>query len=158
MPILFVGVQVFGAAGWTWSTGSVSRVSCLAYSLALYTATIGPLAHMQAERRAFWILRSVPVPLERLLAAKARAWAAIIGGIAAVAFFPLAFAAPAPAVNRFVAGMLVVVGASWMSYLAVAMAASRARSTPSCSWAASTTSSSSAAPPSGWRASCSTCS
>ena len=30
---------------------------------------------MQAERRAFWILRTVPVPLARLLAAKARAWA-----------------------------------------------------------------------------------
>jgi hypothetical protein len=126
MPILFVGVQVFGAAGWTWSTGSIGRVSCLAYSLALYTATIGPLAHMQAERRAFWILRSVPVPLERLLAAKARAWAAIVGGVAAVAFFSLVFAVPAPGVNRLVAGLLVVVGGAWMSYLAVAMAASGA--------------------------------
>ena len=43
--------------------------------------TIGPLTHMQAERRAFWILRTVPVPLGRLLAAKARAWAVIVGGI-----------------------------------------------------------------------------
>jgi hypothetical protein len=126
MPILFVGVQVFGAAGWSWSTGSLGRVSCLAYSLALYMATIGPLAHMQAERRAFWILRSVPVPLERLLAAKARAWAVIVGGIATVAFFPLAFAVPAPGFTRLVAGLLVVVGAAWMSYLAVAMAASGA--------------------------------
>src|SRR6185312_13562619 len=50
MPAIFVGVQIFGAAGWTWSTASLVRVSCLSYSLALYMATIGPLTHMQAER------------------------------------------------------------------------------------------------------------
>ena len=94
MPILFVGVQIFGAAGWSWSTGSLSRVSCLAYSLALYMATIGPLTHMQAERRAFWILRTVPVPLGRLLAAKARAWAVLVGATAVLAFVPLSFAMP----------------------------------------------------------------
>ena len=63
MPVIFVGIQIFGAAGWSWSTASLPRVSCVAYSLALYMATIGPLTHMQAERRAFWILRTVPVPL-----------------------------------------------------------------------------------------------
>ena len=81
MPVIFIGVQIFGAAGWGWTTANLGRISCLAYSLALYMGTIGPLTHMQAERRAFWILRTVPVPLGRLLAAKARAWAVIVGGI-----------------------------------------------------------------------------
>src|SRR4029079_7293516 len=36
MPVIFVGVQVFGAAGWGWTTANLGRISCLAYSLALY--------------------------------------------------------------------------------------------------------------------------
>ena len=63
MPVIFIGVQIFGAAGWSWTTAAWTRISCFAYSLALYMGTIGPLTHMQAERRAFWILRTVPVPL-----------------------------------------------------------------------------------------------
>jgi hypothetical protein len=123
MPAIFVGVQIFGAAGWSWSTASLPRVSCLAYSLALYMATIGPLTHMQAERRAFWILRTVPVPLERLLAAKARAWAAIVGGAAAFVFGGLALVMPsAPPSAVVTAAALVVGGAVAMSFLAVAMA------------------------------------
>ena len=94
MPAIFVGVQIFGAAGWAWSTASLARVSCLSYSLALYMTTIGPLTHMQAERRAFWILRAVPVPLGRLLAAKARAWAALVGATAAVTFTTLCLLMP----------------------------------------------------------------
>ena len=39
-------------------------------------ATIGPLTHMQAERRAFWILRTVPVPLGQ----PARGQGARLGG------------------------------------------------------------------------------
>jgi len=49
-------------------------------------ATIVPLAHMGAERRAFWILRTVPVPLGRLLAAPPRVPAAAreeLGGLRA---------------------------------------------------------------------------
>ena len=65
MPVIFIGVQVFGAAGWGWTTANLGRISCFAYSLALYMGTIGPLTHMQAERRAFWILRTVPVPLSQ---------------------------------------------------------------------------------------------
>ena len=107
MPAIFVGVQIFGAAGWAWSTASLARVSCLSYSLALYMTTIGPLTHMQAERRAFWILRAVPVPLGRLLAAKARAWAVIVGATAAVTFAALCFLMPpAP-----LAAVIVVRGA-----------------------------------------------
>ena len=123
MPAIFVGVQIFGAAGWTWSTASLTRVACLSYSLALYMATIGPLTHMQAERRAFWILRAVPVPLGRLLAAKARAWAVIVGGTAAVTFTALVFLMPpAPGPAVLAAGLLVAGGAAAMSFLAVAMA------------------------------------
>ena len=124
MPAIFVGIQIFGSAGWTWSTASLGRISCLAYSLALYMATIGPLTHMQAERRAFWILRTVPVPLARLFAAKARAWAVVVGGAAAFAFLPLALVMPpAPLGSVVIAGLLVVVGATSMTFLAIAMAA-----------------------------------
>jgi hypothetical protein len=123
MPAIFVGVQIFGAAGWTWSTSTLGRVSCLSYSLALYMATMGPLAHMQAERRAFWILRTVPVPLGRLLAGKARAWAGIVGAVAAVTFVALvALMPPAPWPEILGAGLLVTGGAVAMSFLAVAMA------------------------------------
>ena len=127
MPAIFVGIQIFGSAGWTWSTASLARISCLAYSLALYMATIGPLTHMQAERRAFWILRTVPVPLGRLFAAKARAWSLVVGGAAAFAFLPLALVMPPAAVGSIgrvvVAGLLVVGGAVSMTFLAIAMAA-----------------------------------
>lgn len=124
MPAIFVGIQIFGSAGWTWSTASLGRISCLAYSLALYMATIGPLTHMQAERRAFWILRTVPVPLGKLFAAKARAWSVVVGGAAAFAFLPLALVMPpAPVGSVVIAGLLVVGGAVSMTFLAIAMAA-----------------------------------
>jgi hypothetical protein len=123
MPVIFIGVQVFGAAGWEWATASLERVSKFAYSLALYMGTIGPLTHMQAERRAFWILRTVPVPLGRLLAAKARAWAIIVGGIAALSFAVLVVSVPhASVAEKLAAGLLVTVGAAGMAFLAVAMA------------------------------------
>jgi hypothetical protein len=123
MPVIFIGVQIFGAAGWSWTTGSLERISWLAYSLALYMGTIGPLTHMQAERRAFWILRTVPVPLGQLLAAKGRAWAIIVGGIAALAFAVLSVSVPhASIAERLAAGVLVTVGAAGMAFIAVAMA------------------------------------
>jgi hypothetical protein len=123
MPVIFIGVQIFGAAGWGWTTGNLTRVSCFAYSLALYMGTIGPLTHMQAERRAFWILRSVPVPLASLLAAKARAWAIIVGGIAAAVFTIMSVSVPGVSVaTRLAAGVLVTAGAAGMSFVAVAMA------------------------------------
>ena len=90
-------------------------------------ATIGPLAHMQAERRAFWILRAVPVPLGRLLAAKARAWSLLIAGIALLAFVPLSLAVTGPPVGAVVSEALLVVGGGvGMSFLAVAVGASAA--------------------------------
>jgi len=127
MPVIFIGVQIFGAAGWSWTTGSLERISCFAYSLALYMGTIGPLTHMQAERRAFWILRTVPVPLARLLAAKARAWAVIVGGMAAVVFAVMSLSLhDVPVAARVGAGLLVTAGAAGMSFVAVAMASAGA--------------------------------
>ena len=123
IPFIFIGVQIFGAVGWEWTTASLQRISRFAYSVAVYMGTIGPLTHMQAERRAFWILRTVPVPLARLLAAKARAWAIIIGVIAAVIFAVMSVSVPNTSVGaRLVAGLLVIVGAAGMSFVAVAMA------------------------------------
>ena len=85
--------------------------------------TIGPLTHMQAERRAFWILRTVPVPLSQLLGAKARAWAIIVGGIAAMVFAVMSLSVPnASVAERLAAGLLVTAGAAGMSFIAVAMA------------------------------------
>ena len=123
MPVIFIGVQIFGAAGWSWTTGNLDRIACLAFSLALYMGTIGPLTHMQAERRAFWILRTVPVPLGHLLAGKARAWAIIIGAIAAAAFAVLSVSVPnVDLADRLVAGLLVTAGSAGMCFVAVAMA------------------------------------
>ena len=123
MPVIFVGVQIFGAAGWSWSTESVRRVSYLSFSLCLYLATIGPLAHMQSERRAFWILLTVPVPLGRLMAAKARAWSAIVGGVAVLVFLGLSLGAPPVGAGVFAGtALLVVGGAVGMTWLAVALA------------------------------------
>ena len=86
MPFLFVGVQVFGAAGMEAFAGGPARAGLLAYSLAAYLATLGPLPHMQGERRAFWILRSVPVPLQQIMWGKVKAWLWVIVGVGVVAF------------------------------------------------------------------------
>jgi hypothetical protein len=127
MPIIIVGVQLFGALGWAWSTANLVRVSHVAFSLSLYMATIGPLTHMQAERRAFWILRTVPVPVGRLLAAKARAWSVIVGGLAIAAYAVMSLGSPPAGVLAWLDGALVVVGGSVaMTWLAVALAASAA--------------------------------
>ena len=124
MPAIFVGIQIFGSAGWTWSTASLGRISCLAYSLALYMATIGPLTHMQAERRAFWILRTVPVPLRqpvrrqgpRLVGRGGRRRGVCLRAAGGVM-------SPAPFGSVVAAGLLVVGGAVSMTFLAIAMAA-----------------------------------
>ncbi|HVZ72167.1 MAG TPA: hypothetical protein VHJ20_07315 [Polyangia bacterium] len=127
MPIIVVGVQLFGAAGWSWSTANLDRVSHLAFSITLYMATIGPLAHMQAERRAFWILRTVPVSVGQLLAAKAKAWSIIVGGTALLVFGVLSLGLPhVELVSWLGAALAVVVGAVGMSWLAVALAAGAA--------------------------------
>jgi hypothetical protein len=127
MPVIFVGVQLFGALGWAWTTASLDRVSHLAFSLAVYMMAIGPLAHMQAERRAFWILRAVPVSVGRLLAAKARAWSVVVGGLALLVYVVMSAGAPVPTAGAWIDGALVTVGgAVGMTWLAVALAAGAA--------------------------------
>jgi hypothetical protein len=127
MPIIFVGIQLFGAAGWDWSTATVSRVSHVAFSLTLYMATIGPLAHMQAERRAFWIMRTVPISVSGLLAAKAKAWSIVVGGTALLAFLVLSTGVPHLNLREWlVTGGDVVCGAVGVTWLAVALAAGAA--------------------------------
>jgi hypothetical protein len=127
MPVIFVGVQLFGTAGWEWSTATLARVSHVAFSLTLYMVTIGPLAHMQAERRAFWIMRAVPVSVGRLLAAKAKAWSVVIGGVALLAFGVLSLGTPALTVGAWLGGALVVVvGAVGVTWLSIALAAGAA--------------------------------
>jgi hypothetical protein len=127
MPVIFVGVQLFGTAGWEWSTATLARVSHVAFSLTLYMVTIGPLAHMQAERRAFWIMRAVPVSVGRLLAAKAKAWSVVIGGVALLAFGVLSLGTPNLTVGAWLGGALVVViGAVGVTWLSIALAAGAA--------------------------------
>jgi hypothetical protein len=127
MPIIFVGVQLFGAAGWAWSTATLARVSHVAFSLTLYMVTIGPLAHMQAERRAFWIMRTVPVSVSGLLAAKAKAWSVVIGAMALTTFSILSLGTPQLTVAGWLGSALVVVGgAVGLSWLAIALAAGAA--------------------------------
>jgi membrane protease YdiL (CAAX protease family) len=122
-PIIFVGIQIFGAAGWDWSTANLRRVAALSFSLCLYMATIGPLAHMQAERRAFWILRTVPVSIGRLMFVKARAWALALGGLAGVSFLVLsAGVTGASSVDRLALALWVAVGAGGMAFIAVGLA------------------------------------
>ncbi len=123
LPIIFIGVQTFGAAGWSWSTGSVQRVALLTFSLCAYMATLGPLAHMQAERHSFWILRSVPVSMGRLMAGKARAWSGILAAVAAVTFVGLVAGVPGATPGEVVGfGALVVGGIVGVACLAIAVA------------------------------------
>jgi hypothetical protein len=127
LPLLFVGVQIFGSAGWAWSTGSVTRLGVCAYSLAAYAATFGPLVHLEAERRAFWILRAVPVPLARLFGAKAAFWAAVLAGFALATYLTLALAADLPfAGEGLVLAFLCPLGAALVAFLAVGLGASEA--------------------------------
>ena len=84
LPVIFIGIQIFGSVGWSWTTAHASAHRRARYSLAAYMATFGPLGHMEAERAAFWLLRVAPVSLGRLLAWKALFWSAIVGGAAGV--------------------------------------------------------------------------
>jgi hypothetical protein len=122
-PVIFVGIQIFGAAGWAWSTASLQRVAVLSFSLCLYMATIGPLVHMQAERRSFWILRTVPVSIGRLMFAKARAWALVLGVLAAGTFLSLSAGVPGATLpERLALAGWVAAGAAGMAFVAVGLA------------------------------------
>ncbi len=122
-PIIFVGIQIFGAAGWTWSTASLQRVAVLSFSLCLYMATIGPLVHMQAERRSFWILRTVPVSIGRLMFAKARTWALVLGVLSSGTFLSLSAGVGGVSPGERVAlALWVAAGAAGMAFVAIGLA------------------------------------
>jgi hypothetical protein len=127
LPAIFVGLQVFGSAGWDWTTGSARHVAVVAFSLAGYMATFGPLGHMEAERHAFWLLRVVPVPLGRVLAQKALFWSTVIGGTAALVGGGLLAIGRVPLTSMALGLLaLAVLGAVTVTWLAVAMAAGAA--------------------------------
>lgn len=122
MPLLFVGVQTFGAVGLEAFGGDARRAALLAYSLAAYLATLGPLPHMQGERRAFWILRSVPVPLWRLMWGKTKAWLLLIMGFGGAAYWATVLLALPQAYARLVTWVLfglVMLGCALVCVLAV---------------------------------------
>ena len=122
-PIISVGIAIFGAAGWAWSTESLHRVAKLSFSLCLYMATLGPLVHMQAERRCFWILRTVPVSIGRVMFAKARAWALVLGVLSGGTFLTLsAGVAGASLGERIALACWVAAGAAGMAFVAVGLA------------------------------------
>lgn len=123
MPVLFVGVQLFGAVGFEAWGGDVRRSALLAYSLSAYLATLGPLPHMQGERRAFWVLRSVPVSLSTLMWAKAKAWLMLILAVGTLAFWgTVLLTAPAAlwSGETWGAFSLVLLGCTLVCLLAVA--------------------------------------
>ena len=96
LPLIWVGLQVFGSLGWDATSASPERMVAMVYSIVAYVAALGVLPHMQAERRAFSILRSLPVTPTRILAAKARAWDAVLCVAAGALFAALFLAAGRP--------------------------------------------------------------
>ena len=121
-PAIFVGVQIFGSAGWDWIAASSQHAAMLSFSLAAYLATYGPLAHMNGERHAFWILRMSPFPLGRLMAWKAFFWALVVGGTSALAYAGVWLLGPLPSNAQTLGlGLLSVIGATLVATLAVAM-------------------------------------
>jgi hypothetical protein len=128
MPFLFVGVQLFGAVGVDALGTGHRRAGLVAYSLAAYLATLGPLPHMQGERRAFWILRSVPVPLSRLMWGKAKAWLLIIVGVAVVTYLAMIVIGGSPLLCGAMWSTLVLVaaGSALVCMLAVGVGCSAA--------------------------------
>ncbi len=123
LPVVLVGIQIFGSAGWDWTTASPRNAAVLAFSVAAYMATLGPLGHMAAERRSFWLLLTVPAPLGRLLAYKAVFWSAIVGGVAALAWGAVvAIGHVALSGDAVGAGALALLGAVTVSWLAVGVA------------------------------------
>jgi len=89
MPIVLVAVALVGTPVSEWAAAEPGRVGMVAYSLCAYLATIGPLPHMQSERQMFWILRSAPVPIWKILVQKTLAWSLLVVGFAVLAFVVL---------------------------------------------------------------------
>jgi len=122
LPCLLLAVQWLGAVGWSSVTATLDRVAMVTFSITVYLAALGPLGHMQHERRAFWILRSLPVSAGRVMRAKVLAWAPIVGGAALVMFGALVWSLPGPAPAAVLGtGALVLAGAVATTALAVGL-------------------------------------
>jgi hypothetical protein len=126
LPVIFIGIGIFGSVGWSEVTGAATAVAVPAFSLAAYLAALGPLNHMEAERHAFWLLRVAPVPLWRLLAWKALFWSTIVGSAAVLAAASLLVWKGAFTAGALGTAALAVLGAVTVSWLAVAMASGTA--------------------------------
>jgi len=125
LPILLLAVQWLGAVGWSSVTATLGRVAMVTFSITVYLAALGPLVHMQHERRAFWIVRALPVSVERVMRAKVAAWAPLVCGAALLMFSLLAWSlrgADGPGGAAVLcAGALVLGGAFATTVLAVGM-------------------------------------
>jgi len=123
LPVLLLAVQWLGAVGWSSVTATLDRVAMVTFSITVYLAALGPLVHMQHERRAFWIVRATPVPVEHVMRAKVAAWAPLVGGAALSMYAALAWSLRAPqgAAAVVITGALVLAGALATTVLAVGL-------------------------------------
>jgi len=125
LPVLLLAVQWLGAVGWSSVTATVDRVAMVTFSITVYLAALGPLPHMQHEQRAFWIVRAMPVSIERVMRAKVAAWAPLVGGAATLMFAALAWSLRGPqgpdTAAVLATGAMVLVGALATTVLAVGL-------------------------------------
>lgn len=125
LPVLLLAVQWLGAVGWSSVTATLDRLAMVTFSITVYLAALGPLTHMQHERRAFWIVRALPVSVERVMRAKVAAWAPLLGGAAMLMFGALAWSLRGPdgpgAGAVLATGTLVLGGTLAMTVLAVGL-------------------------------------
>jgi len=112
LPVLLLCVQGLGTIGWAAGTATSARIAVLTFSVTVYLAALGPLGHMQHERRAFWILRAAPISVGRIMRAKALAWIAIVGGAALALYAALAVSLRGRSPAELVATGVLVVGAA----------------------------------------------
>ncbi len=122
LPVLLLCVQGLGTIGWAAGTATLARIAVLTFSVTVYLAALGPLGHMQHERRAFWILRAAPISVGRIMRAKTIAWLAIVGGAALALYAALALSLRGRSLAELVAtGMLVGGAAVTTTLLAVGL-------------------------------------
>lgn len=124
LPVLLLAVQWLGAVGWSSATATLDRVAMVTFSITVYLAALGPLVHMQHERRAFWIVRALPVSVDRVMRAKVTAWAPLVGGAALLMYGALAWSLRGPerpAAAVLITGALVLGGALATTVLAVGL-------------------------------------
>lgn len=125
LPVLLLAVQWLGAVGWSSVTATLDRVAMVTFSITVYLAALGPLAHMQHERRAFWIVRALPVSVERVMRAKVAAWSPLVCGAALLMFGVLAWSLRGQhgpgAAAVLLSGALVLGGALATTMLAVGL-------------------------------------